>query len=53
MADGKARWSEQDPVEDLERIVARCLQAVVFEGKQVSRGHTYVDLLKEKLGYEP
>ena len=44
---------EQDPVKDLERIAARCLQAVVFEGKQVSRRHTYADLLREKLGYEP
>lgn len=43
---------EQDPVRDLERIVARCLQAVVFEGKQAPRKHTYADLLKEKLGYE-
>jgi hypothetical protein len=43
---------EQDPVKDLERIVARCLQAVVFEGKQASRRHTYADLLKAKLGYE-
>jgi hypothetical protein len=43
----------QDPVDDLERIAARCLQAVVFEGKQASRRHTYADLLKAKLGYEP
>jgi len=43
----------KDPIGDLERIAARCIQAVVFEGKQASRRHTYADLLKERLGYEP
>ena len=44
---------EQDPVRDLERIVVRCLQIVVFEGKQASRRHNYADALKAMLGYEP
>lgn len=44
---------ERDPVKDVERIVAYCLQAVVFEGRQTSRKHTYADIIKKETGCEP
>jgi len=39
-----------DATRDLELIVARCLQTVVFESSLAERPHTYADLVKEKIG---
>jgi hypothetical protein len=41
-----------DPIYDLELITARCLQAVVFEGKLAVRPHTHAALIKERLGID-
>jgi hypothetical protein len=39
-----------DPTRDLELIVARCLQSVIFPGSMVERSHTHAALIKEKTG---
>jgi hypothetical protein len=41
---------EVDPTVDLDLIVARCLQAVVFPNVMSERPHTHADLILEKMG---
>jgi hypothetical protein len=41
---------EEDATRDLELIVARCLQAVVFGAAMKERPHTYAALIKEHTG---
>lgn len=41
---------EQDPIYDLELIVSRSLQSVVFEGRMTSREHTHAELIRTKYG---
>jgi hypothetical protein len=43
----------EDAIRDLELIVARCLQAIVFEGTMIERPHTYAALIKERTGIDP
>jgi hypothetical protein len=40
----------EDPIRDLELIVARCMQSVIFQGLQKERPHTHTNLIKEKTG---
>lgn len=40
----------EDPIQDLELIVARCLQSVIFRGHLKERPHTYADLIQAKTG---
>lgn len=42
-----------DAVKDLERIVSRGLQDVIFQGTQTSRAHPYAAEIKAKWGIEP
>jgi hypothetical protein len=44
------RTYETDPVRDLELIVARCLQQVVFPGVMSERPHTHADLIFQHTG---
>jgi hypothetical protein len=39
-----------DPLRDLELIVARCLQAVIFQGVMSERPHNHAELIKRELG---
>lgn len=43
---------EEGAIRDLELIVARCLQAVVFGSTMTERPHTYAALIKEHTGRE-
>jgi hypothetical protein len=43
---------EDDPTRDLELIVARCLQAVIFGDCFAERPHTYAELIKQHTGME-
>ncbi len=40
----------EDPISDLESIVAKCLRQEIFGSTMVERPHTYADLIKEKTG---
>lgn len=44
------RTYETDPVHDLELIVARCLQQVIFLGVMSERSHTHADLIFRETG---
>lgn len=44
------RTYKTDPVRDLELIVARCLQQVVFPGVMSERPHTHADLILQETG---
>jgi hypothetical protein len=44
------RTYERDPVRDLELIVARSLQQVVFPGVMTERPHTHADLILRETG---
>lgn len=41
---------EEDATRDLELIVARCLQAVIFGPAMLERPHTYAALIKQRTG---
>lgn len=43
---------EEDATRDLDLIVARCLQAVIFGSSMNERPHTYAALYKERTGYD-
>jgi hypothetical protein len=38
----------EDPIADLDLIVARCFQTVIFEGDFKERPHTHADLIKKR-----
>ena len=42
----------EDAMRDLELIVGRCLQAIIFESAMAERPHTYADFIKARTGMD-